>query len=52
MERIRIALVEDNLRYRDELCALLADAAGIEVVGVYTHGTKVLTDIVATQPDS
>ncbi len=52
MERIRIALVEDNSLFRDELCALLTDAAGIEVVGVDTHGTEARTDIVATQSDA
>jgi DNA-binding NarL/FixJ family response regulator len=51
MDRIRIALVEDNPQFLAEVTALLSETPLLEVIGSYPSGEAALTGIVQTPPD-
>jgi DNA-binding NarL/FixJ family response regulator len=51
MDRIRIALVEDNPQFLAEVNALLSGTPLLEVVGSYPSGEAALTGIAETAPD-
>jgi DNA-binding NarL/FixJ family response regulator len=51
MDRIRIALVEDNPQFLAEVKALLSETPLLEVRGSYPSGEAALTGIVQTSPD-
>jgi DNA-binding NarL/FixJ family response regulator len=48
---IRVAVVEDNAEFRDELCALLAAAPATELAGRYATGAAALAGISNARPD-
>lgn len=51
MDRIRVALVEDNPQFLAEVSALLSKTPLLEVMGSYPSGEAALTGIVQTSPD-
>lgn len=51
MDRIRIALVEDNPQFLAEVNALLAETPLLEVIGSYPSGEAALTGIIQTSPE-
>lgn len=51
MERIRIAIVDDDHRFLEGVSTLLADEPCIEIVGAYITGKAAVTGIVAQAPD-
>lgn len=51
MPYLRIALVEDNRQFLDEMRALLAEASQLEVVGTFTTGEEALQGIMQVCPD-
>ena len=51
MRRIRVALVEDNRKYLEEVCLLLEDTPYLEVIGTYSHGRDAIEGIIGTSPD-
>jgi two-component system response regulator NreC len=51
MRKIRVLVVDDHTIVRDGICALLALAGDIEVVGEATNGNEALQVIEKLQPD-
>ena len=51
MNRIRLALVEDNPQFLAEVCALLSDSPLLEVIGSYSSGEAALSGFVQFPPD-
>ena len=51
MDRIHVALVEDNLSFREDLAMLLTDAPAIKAVDQYTDAKTAMKGIGATPPD-
>lgn len=51
MNRIRIAIVEDNVQFLADVCALLAEEPSLEVFGTYTSGEEALKGIVQICPE-
>lgn len=51
MSCLRIALVEDNRQFLDELRVLLAEASQLEVVGTFTTGEDALHGVMSVRPD-
>lgn len=50
-EPIRVAVVEDNTEFLDELCALLAASPSTALVGRYTNGVDAIAGIARERPD-
>jgi DNA-binding NarL/FixJ family response regulator len=51
MQKIRVLVVDDHTIVRDGICALLALAGDIEVVGEATNGAEALTKVKELDPD-
>lgn len=51
MPKIRVLVVDDHTMVRDGICALLALAADIEVVGEAANGSEALKMVKELQPD-
>lgn len=51
MERMRVALVEDNPQFLAEVRTLLSDSPLLEVIGCYSSGEAALTGLLQTPPD-
>ncbi len=51
MSKIKVLVVDDHTIVRDGICALLALAADIEVVGIAANGIEALQIVRAQQPD-
>ena len=48
---IEVALVEDNVKYLDELSLLLSEYPDFKLTGLYTHGKKAIEGISRERPD-
>ena len=48
---MRVAIVEDDSRFRGEICLLLADSPLMEVVGRYATGKEAVEGIIKKSPD-
>jgi len=48
---ISVALVEDNVRYLDELSLLLGEYPDFKLTGLYTHGKEAIKGISEQKPD-
>ena len=48
---IRVAVVEDNTEFLDELCALLDSSAATQLIGRYTNGADAIPGIAHERPD-
>src|SRR3972149_7021122 len=51
MQKIRVLVVDDHTIVRDGICALLALAGDIEVVGEATNGNEALKKVKELNPD-
>ncbi len=51
MQKIKVLVVDDHTMVRDGICALLALAGDIEVVGEATNGTEALNKVRELHPD-
>jgi len=51
MQKIRVLVVDDHTIVRDGICALLALAGDIEVVGEATNGNEALEKVKELNPD-
>jgi len=48
---VRVLVVDDNAAIRERLCAMLAEVAGLEIVGSAGDGSSALFEIAARSPD-
>ena len=51
MQKIRVLVVDDHTIVRDGICALLALAGDMEVVGEATNGSEALNKVRELEPD-